>query len=93
MQEGFVHLENIVGEAIIRLMKNRNMTNCNGTLKEDITVSMKQMPFPKYTLNTFLVVTAALLPFLLILAYIYSAGVFTKVCVRIYTLLQLLIYI
>ena len=39
--EGFVHLESIVGEAIIRLMANPDMTDCDGYL-EDITVSMRQ---------------------------------------------------
>ena len=79
LQEGFVHIQNIVGEAIIRLMANPNMTNCSGTLEEDITVSMRQLPYPEYRVDFFLITTAAILPFLLILAYIYSAGVFTKV--------------
>jgi len=79
LQEGFVHIQNIVGEAIIRLMANPNMTDCNGTLEEDITVSMRQLPYPEYRVDNFLSVVSFFLPILLILAYIYSAGVFTKV--------------
>ena len=79
LQEGFVHIQNIVGEAIIRLMVNPNMTNCSGTLEEDITVSMRQLPYPEYRVDSFIIGVSFFLPLLLILAYIYSAGVFTKV--------------
>ena len=78
-REGFVHLESIVGEAIIRLMANPGMTDCDGDLQHNITVSMRQLPYPKYTENLFLSVVGTILPLFVILAYIYSAGVFTKV--------------
>ena len=76
--EGFVHLESIVGEAIIRLMANPNMTDCDGYL-EDITVSMRQLPYPQYTVDIFLSIIVNILPLFVVLAYIYSAGIFTKV--------------
>ena len=79
LSEGFIHLESIVGEAIIRLIANRDMTDCDGVLQEDISVSMRQMPYPKYTSNTFLSVVGTILPLFVIVAYIYSAGIFTKV--------------
>ena len=79
LQEGFVHIQNIVGEAIIRLIANPYMTDCNGTLKENITVSMKQLPYPDYNLDFFLITASSVLPFLIIVAFIYSAGIFTKV--------------
>ena len=68
-----------MGEAIIRLMANPDMTDCNGVLQHEISVSMRQMPYPKYTWDTFLIVVVAILPFFVVLAYIYSAGIFTKV--------------
>ena len=79
--EGFVHLENIVGEAIIRLMANPDMTDCDGDL-DDITVSMRQLPYPEYTIDIFLSIIVTILPLFVVLAYIYSAGIFTKVCIN-----------
>ena len=80
LSEGFVHLESIVGKAIIRLMVNPGMTDCEGMLETDISVSMRQLPYPEYRVDLFLTVAGITLPLLLILAYIYSAGVFTKAC-------------
>ena len=77
-REGFVHLESVVGEAIIRLMANPNMTDCDGDL-HNITVSMKQLPYPHYTLDIFLITASSTLSLLIVLAFIYSAGTFTKV--------------
>jgi hypothetical protein len=77
LSEGFVHLESIVGEAIIRLMVNPNMKGCEGSL-DDISVSMRQLPYPQYTVDVFLTIIITILPLFVILAYIYSAGVFTK---------------
>ena len=77
-REGFVHLESVVGEAIIRLMANPDMTDCDGDL-HNITVSMRQLPYPKYTENIFLSIVGTILPLFVIMAYIYSAGIFTKV--------------
>jgi ATP-binding cassette subfamily A (ABC1) protein 3 len=78
LSEGFVHLESIVGEAIIRLIANPDMTDCDGDLQHNISVSMRQLPYPKYTENIFLSIVGTILPLFVILAYIYSAGVFTK---------------
>lgn len=70
-----------MGEAIIRLMTD---TDCNGSLNPDVTVSMRQMPDPEYTVDNFLILLVNLLPVFVILGYIYSAGVFTKVYTCIY---------
>ena len=80
LSEGFIHLESIVGEAIIRLMANPGMTNCSGELQHNISVSMRQLPYPEYTVDFFLITSVSILPFLIVLAFIYSAGTFTKVC-------------
>ena len=59
-------------------MANPDMTDCDGYL-EDITVSMRQLPYPQYTVDFFLITAVSILPFLIVLAFIYSAGTFTKV--------------
>ena len=69
-----------MGEAIIRLMANPNMTDCDGVLEHNISVSMRQLPYPQYTVDFFLLTAVSILPFLIVLAFIYSAGTFTKVC-------------
>ncbi|CAI8053623.1 ATP-binding cassette sub-family A member 3 [Geodia barretti] len=78
LSEGFIHLENIVGEAVIRLMANPNMTDCDGGLEHNISVAMRQLPYPQYTVDFFLITAVSILPFLIVLAFIYSAGTFTK---------------
>ena len=85
LSEGFIHLENIVGEAVIRLMANPNMTDCDGGLEHNISVAMRQLPYPQYTVDFFLITAVSILPFLIVLAFIYSAGTFTKVCVYCYS--------
>ena len=60
-------------------MANRNMSDCEGLLKDEISVSMRQLPYPQYTIDIFLTIIVTILPFFVVLAYIYSAGVFTKV--------------
>ena len=75
--EGFVHLESIVGEAIIRLMANPDMNECEGVLEQNISVSMRQLPYPQYTVDIFLSIIVTILPLFVNLGY---AGVFTKVC-------------
>ena len=70
-----------MGEAIIRLMTD---TDCNSSLNPDVSVSMRQMPDPEYTVDNFLILLVNLLPVFVILGYIYSAGVFTKVYTCIY---------
>ena len=79
LSEGFIHLESIVGESIIRLMANPDMTDCDGDLQPNISVSMRQLPYPQYTVDFFLLTSVSVLPFLIVLAFIYSAGTFTKV--------------
>ena len=44
-----------------------------------VQVSVKQIPYPSYRIDRFLNWNAAILPLLLIMAFIYSAGMFTKV--------------
>ena len=45
----------------------------------DIQVSVRQLPYPEYSSNGFLIAASGLLPFVLVLSLIYSAGIFTKV--------------
>ena len=71
-----------MGEAIIRLMTD---TDCNSSLNPDVSVSMRQLPNPEYTVDTFLIILLNILPLFVVLGYIYSVGVFTKVHVYIYT--------
>ena len=78
-----------MGEAIIRLMANPEI-DCNSPMSPNISVSMRQMPSPEYTVDTFLIILVNILPVCVVLGYIYSAGVFTKVhviCITLYTLL------
>ena len=82
-----------MGEAIIRLMANPDMTDCDGDLQHNISVSMRQLPYPHYTLDIFLITASSTLPFLIVLAFIYSAGTFTKVHVYIFLHLQKCIYV
>ena len=49
---------------------------------------MKQIPYPSYRIDAFLNWNAAILPLLLIMAFIYSAGMFTKVRTYIHMFLQ-----
>lgn len=75
-----------MGEAIIRLMTNPEM-DCSTAMSPEISVSMRQMPNPAYTVDTFLIILINLLPVFVVLGYIYSAGVFTKVrviCIILY---------
>ena len=81
LSEGFIHLQSIVGEAIIRLMANPDMNNCDGALEHNISVAMRQLPYPQYTVDFFLITAVSILPFLIVLAFIYSAGTFTKVII------------
>ena len=41
---------------------------------------VQALPFPKYSIEYFLSRTIVFLPILLVVGYIYSAGVFTQVC-------------
>ncbi|CAI7992152.1 ATP-binding cassette sub-family A member 2 [Geodia barretti] len=59
-------------------MANPDMTECEGVLQPEISVSMRQLPYPQYTIDVFLSIIVTILPFFVILAYIYSAGIFTK---------------
>ena len=71
-------------------MANPDMTDCDGFL-DDISVSMRQLPYPQYIIDVFLTIIATILPLFVILAYIYSAGVFTKVCLSHCLLLRLFV--
>ena len=60
-------------------MANPDITECEGVSQPEISVSMRQLPYPQYTIDVFLSIIVTILPFFVILAYIYSAGIFTKV--------------
>ena len=83
LQEGFLHLENIVGKSIIEWKSGQELI--------DLQVSVRQLPYPEFRSNEFLVAAAGLLPFVLVLSLIYSAGIFTKVqCVYMFATLPIL---
>ena len=49
-----------------------------------VHVSVKQIPYPSYRIDAFLNWNSAILPLLLTMAFIYSAGMFTKVHVHVH---------
>ena len=77
--EGFLHIQNRVAQAII------DWKTANITTTPHVHVAMKQIPYPSYRIDAFLNWNAAILPLLLIMAFIYSAGMFTKVRIYWYT--------
>jgi ATP-binding cassette subfamily A (ABC1) protein 3 len=67
--EGFLHLEKIVNEAIIEWKTQQTV---------DVDVNVQQFPYPEYREDTFLQIIEFILPLFVILSFIYSAGVFVK---------------
>ena len=74
LEEGFLHLQNMVSSAIVKWKANQT-----GGCSEDLEIAVKEMPYPSYRIDNFLEWNSAILPLLLIMAFIYSAGMFTKV--------------
>lgn len=74
LAEGFLHLQNRVARALV----DWKTTQANLT-RPTVQVSVKQIPHPSYRIDAFLTWNSAILPLLLIMAFIYSAGMFTKV--------------
>ena len=70
-QEGFLHLQKVVEQAIIEWKA--------GAALEDVDVSVKHIPFPEYTSDNFLSTAFALVPFFIVLGFLYPAGSFCKV--------------
>ena len=74
LAEGFLHLQNRVAQAVVDWRTQKaNLSS------PPVHVSVKQIPYPSYRIDSFLNWNAAILPLLLIMAFIYSAGMFTKV--------------
>ena len=74
LAEGFLHLQNRVARALVDWSTEKaNISS------PPVQVSVKQIPYPSYHIDTFLNWNAAILPLLLIMAFIYTAGMFTKV--------------
>ena len=74
LAEGFLHLQNRVAQAIVDWKTQRaNISTPR------VHVSVKQIPYPSYRIDAFLNWNSAILPLLLVMAFIYSAGMFTKV--------------
>ncbi|CAI8057993.1 ATP-binding cassette sub-family A member 3 [Geodia barretti] len=73
LAEGFLHLQNRVARALVDWSTEKaNISS------PPVQVSVKQIPYPSYHIDTFLNWNAAILPLLLIMAFIYTAGMFTK---------------
>ena len=73
LEEGFLHLQNIVGTSIITFKANRTL--------EPMQVSVRQLPYPNYRSDPLLVESGTLLPIIIVVSLIFSAGIFTKVSV------------
>ncbi|XP_019855200.1 PREDICTED: ATP-binding cassette sub-family A member 3-like [Amphimedon queenslandica] len=69
LNEGFLHLQKIVDEAIVE--------HTTG-LPVDVNVQVRQFPYPPYRRDIFLTIVDFILPLFVILSFIYSAGVFVK---------------
>ena len=78
VQEGFLHLQKIVEEAIMEWKSGQEL--------EDIAVSVKQIPFPEFSSDDFLskALRSNLIPFYIILGFLLPAAVFCKVCMCIW---------
>ena len=72
IREGFLHLQKIVGEAIIEWKASRKL--------EDIAISVRHIPFPEYTTSDeFLSTSFTFIPFFIVLGFLYPVAIFTKV--------------
>ena len=74
LAEGFLHLQNRVAQAIVDWKTQQANISTS-----QVHVSVKQIPYPSYRIDAFLNWNSAILPLLLVMAFIYSAGMFTKV--------------
>ena len=72
LQEGFLHLQKVVEEAILEWKSDREL--------EDVAVSVRQIPVPAFTSSGSLRNIVGLVTFLVILGFLYPAAVFCKVC-------------
>lgn len=74
-EEGFLHLQKIVGEAIVEWKARQKL--------EDIAISVRHIPFPEYTTSDeFLSTSFTLIPFFIVLGFLYPVAIFTKVSLR-----------
>ena len=71
--EGFVQLQRLIGDAIIEWSaKKANLPY------QSIKVSVRQLPYPEYSINEFLSSVNIILPLLFVLAFLYTAGIVVK---------------
>ena len=73
-REGFLHLQKIVEEAIIEWKSGQEL--------EDIAVSVRQIPFPRFSTDEFLsmALRSNLITFFIVLGFLLPAAIFCKVC-------------
>lgn len=93
LNEGFLHLENIVGQALIEwktgVKPNLPPVNVRVSIVSLLLVYIlfvaliisfeQQLPYPTYNKDEFLVNVDFILPFLMMAAFMVSAGFLTKV--------------
>lgn len=70
LSEGFLQLQQLVSQSIIEWKA--------GGISDPIEVSMRQFPYPPYREDFFLETISAFLPILLVMAFLYSAGIVVK---------------
>ena len=72
LQEGFLHLQKVVEEAIIEWRSGRKL--------RDVSVSVRQIPIPAFTSSGALGGIVGQIAFFVVLGFLYPAAVFCKVC-------------
>ena len=71
--EGFVQLQKLVGDAITEWYADRL-----GIPYQYVNVSVRQLPYPEYTINEFLSSVNIILPLFFVLAFLYTSGSIVK---------------
>lgn len=89
LEEGFLHLQDAVGQSIIEFLANKTIRiQVSVEVSSVIQLSIKfhhcslvhqQFPYPPYRVDYFLQAVGAFLPLLLVIAFLFSAGIFVKV--------------
>ena len=76
VQEGFLHLQKIVEEAIIEWKSGQEL--------EDIAVSVRQIPFPAFSTDEFLsmALRTNLITLFVVLGFLLPVAIFCKVCMH-----------
>jgi len=77
LSRGFVQLQRMIGNAILKweaLKANVSYQN--------IKINVRQLPYPEYSVDKFLVYIDIVLPLLLVLTFLYTAGTFVRELVQ-----------